>query len=369
MLRLLHRQNFLAVGVIWFSLTATPYCWSCSFCAPDAGPSLLKQLDSASAAVLATLVEVVCDSHDAPAVSTYRVVTVLKGIDLVDPGAVIEVPLKVQAPPGSVHLFFGDGEKVKWRPPLGVSPAAREFLSLASKLPEIGQASGDHRVQRLGFMLPYLVSKDSQIVDCAYGEFAAASDSAVSQLKPVLNPRMLRAWIELEGRTAQERRLFFTLLGVCGNSADLPFVEAAIDDRLEGNDYGDLDAILATYLTLAGSAGLNEIDRRLLEPDDIPIQARRAAINAFRFHVENESVLDKDRMIASFRLLLKDPNSADFVIRDLTRWEDWKSLNAVLSLQSRAGEMAWLRRPIAEYLSACPLPTAQAALEPAKKER
>ena len=336
--------------------------WGCSFCPPDPGPSLLKQLDSASAAVLAELISAPQPDSTSP-VSRYRISLVLKGDKRIEPGDIIDVPLNVQSPLGSVHLFFSGGETVKWRNPLGVSPQARHFLQLASKLPTVDDDSSlEVRCQRLAFMLPYLISQDSQIARSAYGEFAAAPNAAVKQLKPILNHRMLMAWIELEAPSAQNRRLLFTLLGVCRHREDLPFVKAALDDRLASNKLGELDAIIATYLTLAGSAGLDEIDRRLLRPADIPLAARRAAVGALRFHVDNETVIEKKRGIASCRLLLDDPKSADYVIGDFARWEDWDSLDAILALRSEVAQNRWLKQPILSYLESCPLPAAQSAL-------
>lgn len=117
----------------------------------------------------------------------------------------------------------------------------------------------------------------------------------------------------------------------------------------------DLDSVVATYLTLAGIEGLADIDRRLLRATDVSLGARRAVANALRFHMDEETVIDEARIIASSRLLLRDPKTADYVLRDLTRWEDWGALESVLELQREFGDKRWLKKPIAEYLEACPL--------------
>ena len=161
--------------------------------------------------------------------------------------------------------------------------------------------------------------------------------------------------------------MIFLLLGVCADKGDLPFVKAALDERLAGDDASELDAIIATYLKLSGASGLDDIDRRLLCASDIPLETRRAAANALRFHMDHETVIQKSRVTASCRLLLRDPKTADYVLRDLARWEDWESLDDVIRLQQQAGEKRWLQKPISQYLKSCPLPAARSALSASRE--
>ncbi len=336
--------------------------WACSFCLPDPGTSLLRQLDSANAVVVAELVD--SKQHAKHPVSRYRIASVLKGASEVDASAVIDVPLYVQAPPGTMHLFFRNSDSGQWGNPRGVSAGARRFLSLSAKLPAIDKDSPlDDRVQRLAFLLPHLRSADREIARSAYAEFAVAPDAAVKALKPILNHRELIAWLELDSLGAQGRRLTFTLLRVTNRQEALPVVRNALNNRLvDSNGRTDLDSIIAAYLTLAGPSALDEIERRIIRPADVPLDVRRAAANALRFHVDSETVLDRQRVIASCRLLLADPKTADFVIGDLARWEDWASLDAILKLRAQADDKRWLLRPTLEYLEACPLPAARSAL-------
>ena len=340
---------------------------ACSFCPPDLSPSLWKELDQAHSGVLAELIKSP-DSQSSSSVSRYRVNVVLKSEHGIKPGDEVNVPLNVQSPLGSVHLLLAGGDSSDWRSPRGISKPMREFLITASKLPEVDKsASSDARVQRLAFALPHLVSRDQQIADSVYGEFVAAPDSAVKQLGPILNHRKLKAWIELEPVSDKHRRLMFTLLGVCGNADDRPFVKAALDQRLEREDSFELDAIIAAYLTLSGGEGLVDIDGRLLKPTNVSLETRRAVARALRFHVDNEAVIAKRRILSSCRMLLLDPKTADYVLGDLARWKDWESLDQVLKLQRQAGENRWLQEPIAQYLKACPLPEARSALAAFRK--
>jgi hypothetical protein len=194
-------------------------------------------------------------------------------------------------------------------------------------------------------------------------------DAVAILLKPVLNPFKIRAWIDLNQGVATDRRLLFALLAVCGRPVDAEFVKAQLDERVAAEQMTELDGIIAAYLTLAGPKGLREIDRQLMEPNEISPAVRRAAFRALRFHVEEGSLFNRKRVIASCRLLLDDPKAADYAIRDLARWEDWESLDAVLKLQREHAETCrWLKQPIHEYLEACPLPAASEALAATSRE-
>lgn len=272
-------KHTLAIVGVLAVVFSTKQALACSFCPPDLTESLLKRVDSADAAVFAKLVRLP-DPNDKHPASRYRVAVVLKGD--ANKGETIEVPLDVKSPIGSVHLFLSDATTEGWRNPRGVSREARSFLELASKLPAGGgESSVDDRAKRLAFMLPYLITQDVQIANSVYGEFAAAPDSAVKQLKPDLNHQRLKAWIALEPVSPKHRRLMFTLLAVCQDAEDLPFIKAALNDWLQRDELFELDAIIATYLTLAGGKGLDEIDRRLLRPTDVSLEARHGARAAF----------------------------------------------------------------------------------------
>lgn len=322
---------------------------ACTFCPPDLRPSLLAEMDQASDTVLAKLVRV---EEAEASISTYRVTQVLKGTSEI--GMVIEVPLKVESPLGTLHLFLTENSD-NWQNPRGVSKQMRAFLRQAKRLPQINEESTlDTRAQRLAFALPHLVSRDRQIADAAFGEFASAPNEAVLLLKPMLNPQELIAWSELGVLSAQRNRLIFMLLGVCDDQRSLGYVQSALNDRLARNESTELDAIVSTYLTLQGESALVEIERLLSPNSKAALSVRRAVTHALRFHIDGESKVKRDRLMASYRLLLNDPRTADYVLGDLARWEDWQSLETVLTLNKTAGDKRWLMRPIAEYLAACP---------------
>ncbi|MGI9516819.1 MAG: hypothetical protein ACR2NP_07240 [Pirellulaceae bacterium] len=334
---------------------------ACKFCPPETGPSVLAQFDSTDASVLAELVQRADPLADEP-VTRYRIVVVLKGdLHVVQMGDIFEVPLDVQSPVGTTHLFFSDDENGQWQNPLGITRQCRSFLELVCRVtpPDEDDRPDDH-LDRLVFLLPYLISSDAQVSESVHGAFSAAPWDAIQELKFNLDHKQLVSWIQSDDVTGRNRRLLFMLLGLCGDRYDLFVVNQALDSRLASGEGDDLDAILSAWLSIRGLEGLDEIESRCLGPE-VPLAVKRAVASAFRFLGDQR--VDRARIIDSCRLLLNDPRTADYVIEDLARWKDWESLDEVLALWNTRDENRWLKYPILEYLKVCPLPAARRALQ------
>jgi len=68
-------------------------------------------------------------------------------------------------------------------------------------------------------------------------------------------------------------------------------------------------------------------------------------------------------VLASLRLLLDEPKLADLVIADLARWQDWSVVDRLVAIFKDAqADNIFVREPIVNYLRACPLPEAAAAV-------
>ena len=100
------------------------------------------------------------------------------------------------------------------------------------------------------FFQHYLHDKDTIFAQDAYDEFARAPNEVVQQLKPRMDHDQLVKWINDPDVPASERRLFLTMLGVCGSEADLPMLEKRL--RTDPKAKSGLDALIACYLTLQG---------------------------------------------------------------------------------------------------------------------
>ncbi len=85
---------------------------------------------------------------------------------------------------------------------------------------------------------------------------------------------------------------------------------------------------------------------------------------ALRFLGEESDVVPRERVLESLRLLLNEPKLADLVIADLARWGDWTVIDRLVAIYTDAtAENLFVREPIVNYMKACPLPEAEAAVE------
>jgi hypothetical protein len=133
-----------------------------------------------------------------------------------------------------------------------------------------------------------------------------------------------------------------------------------------------LDALIACYVALEGPKALDVVDRLFLDRADreVPFTETYAAVMALRFLGEESDLVPRDRVLQSLRLLLAEPKLADLVIADLARWQDWSVVDRLVTLFKDAkSDNIFVREPIVNYLRACPLPEAAAAVENVATER
>jgi hypothetical protein len=153
------------------------------------------------------------------------------------------------------------------------------------------------------------------------------------------------------------------MLGVCGSASDLAHLERLMQNR-DQDVRLCLDAAIACYLRLRGVVGLTLVEQQFLKNPAATRADVSAAVQAIRFHGEEEQVIPKDRLAAALRELLVRPTLADLVIADLARWQDWSALPTLVALFKQAeAETAGLRAPIVQYVRACPSADAKIALQ------
>ena len=159
---------------------------------------------------------------------------------------------------------------------------------------------------------------------------------------------------------ASRRRLYLTMLGVCGQKGDV----ALLGDLIKSKDRQDkaaLDALVAAYLTLTASQpesktdGLPLVEELFLKNQDAEYTDTYAAIMALRFHGQEEKLIPRERLVKAMHCMLDRPQLADLVIPDLARWEDWTAMDRLVELFKNADdESSWVRVPVINYLRACP---------------
>lgn len=280
----------------------------------------------------------------------------LKGKDLVSGDGKIQVVYFGKAEPGTRFLVMAAETmpEAVWSTPLQLSERAEQYLVELPNLP------ADH--QRLEFFQKYLEDKDELLARDAYDEFAKTPYAGIVALRDKLDRSQLLHWIEDPSVPASRRRLYLTLLGVCGQTEDAQVLEKFLRSENRDDKRG-LDALIACYLILHPD-GMSTIEELYLANKKADYADTYAAIMALRFHGTELTAIPRSRLLVGLRHMLSRPELADLVIPDLARWEDWSVLPDLVRLFKNATEETiWVRVPVINYLRACPQPEAEAAIE------
>jgi hypothetical protein len=337
--------------------------WACPFCAA-VSLTFNEEITNSQVAVIATLTK----APDKPAAGAaggsldvpkakFDIVQVLKGKEALGNAASIDVVYFGDNKPGTKFLIMGiDPPNVNWGTPIAITDRGQEYVVKGLELPKEGP-------DRMAFFQDYLEDSDEMLARDAYDEFAKTPYSGVMALKDRMKHDKLVEWIKSQQVPVSRRRLYLTMLGVCGTKADVPFLEEMIKSK-DRQTKGALDALVAAYLTLDGPDGMPLVEDLFLKNKDAEYTDTYAAIMALRFHGTEEKIIPRDRLLQGIRTMLDRPQLADLVIPDLARWEDWSVTDRLVELFKTADEeSSWVRVPVINYLRACPLPKAKEQLE------
>ncbi|MEQ8787155.1 MAG: hypothetical protein RIC55_12690 [Pirellulaceae bacterium] len=343
----------LVACIALLAITPRPL-WACPFCTSVA-QTFTEEITTMDAVVVARLTMAPpppkTAAEEVPK-SKFEIVEVIKGKEHLSGKKVIETVFFGEAKIGSKFLIMGvDPPNLMWTTPLLISDKARDYLVDIIDLPPEGP-------KRLEFFQAYLEDEDEMLARDAYDEFARAPYDDVKALKADMKHDQLLEWIRSTDIPASRRRLYLTMLGVCGTPQDLPVLEEMLrsDDR---KVKGGLDAMIACYLTLRGAEGMPLIEELFLNNDKAEYADTYAAIMALRFHGDQDNIIPRPRLLVGLRYMLDRPQLADLVIPDLAKWEDWSVMEKLVTLFKDADEKSsWVRVPVINYLRACPLPKA-----------
>lgn len=358
----------MIVSVLVFALVATGgfgNASACPFCSATS-QTLSEEIAAMDAAVIAALdavpkAPVGGDAGDEVIKAKFRIVSIVKGEKLLAKTPVVESVFFGEAKPGKRFFLTAVGpENLQWSTPLPLTEQGEKYILQLDKVPKSGP-------ERLEFFQKYFENKDDLLARDAYDEFAKTPYDVVQALKPKMDHDQLVAWIQDPNISTSRRRLYFTLLGVCGKPSDLPMLEGLIKSE-DRKQRAGLDALIACYLLLKGPDGLPLIDDLYLANTKAEYADTYAAIMALRFHGNDVSVIPKTRVVQSLRLMLNRPNLADLVIPDLAKWEDWSSMDKLVKLFKEADEKtSWVKVPVVNFLRVCPLPEAKERIKELQK--
>jgi hypothetical protein len=248
-----------------------------------------------------------------------------------------------------------DPKELVWSSPLPLSADAEKYVEAIRALP-------DNPVERLDFYQKYFEHADSLLARDCYDEFALAPYSDVVLLKDRMDRKQLLSWVQDTSKSPDRKRLYYTMLSICGLPEDADLFESMIKSDNPDARAG-LDALIAAYLTIKGEAGLKLIEDRFFKDDKTQYADIYSAVMALRFHGTEVDILKKESITKTMHQLLARPDLADLVIPDLARWGDWSQIDKMCELFEKANDdNLWVRVPVINYLRACPLPEAKEKL-------
>jgi hypothetical protein len=349
------------VGVLVLgTLLSGPFASACPFCSA-VSQTLRQEMEVMDAVVVATALQSDLTRNADTGEVKMRIETVLKGDEHVEVGQTVTA------------VYFGDVAKGRRFMLSGVDPRDMQWscLPLTPKsekyLENITQLADKEPSERLVFYYDYLQDEDSMLSRDAYDEFAVTPYEEIQKIKSVLNHDSLVTWIQDPEMSPDRKRMYLTLLGICGGKEDLPMLESMLKSTQKSSRSG-LDALIACYLTLAGEEGLPVIDELFLENRQASYADTYAAIMALRFHGSEGGVIARSALVPSLHHILERPDLADLVIPDLARWKDWSQVDRIKQLFLDAdAENNWVRVPAVNYLRACPKPEAAEAIKELEK--
>lgn len=343
----------LAVTIPAFNAIACPFCESVQ-------QTIRQQSLTMDAVVIASSVDGELTRNLTTGVVKMKIENVIKGSEHVKVGQVVDAIYYGKVEVGRRFLLSGvDPPNLQWSC-LPVTERAEEYIVKASKVK-------DDPVERLRFFREYLEDEEALISRDAYDEFASAPYDLIQKIGPEMDHDQLIEWVKQPEIGADRKRLYFTMLGVCGSKDDLPMLEAMLRAPAKSVT-GGLDALIACYLTLAGEDGLPLIDELFIANHKAPFPQSYAAIMAIRFHGTEGKIIPRSALVESLHKILDRGELADMVIPDLAKWNDWSQIDRLTKLFKEAEkDKNWLRVPVINYMRACPLPEAEAAIEELEK--
>ncbi len=359
---------------------------ACPFCSA-AMATLGQEIAGADGAVIAELIKPMpaADPAAGPidpttAAATFRIVKVLRGEEKLAGDKEIDVVYFGEDAPDKKFLITGIAaitpDKIEWTTPVPLSPRAVEYVEQLPSLPETG-------VERIAFFQEYLEDEDPLLAQDSYDEFARAPYADVIAIGPRMHRDKLLQWIKDPTVGPSGRRLYLTMLGICGQPDDVAMIEeflnydyqitkpgiiaaigttgvlgapigmGLIDEAIHADERRkkeSLDALIACYIKLKGPSGLELVNAKFLGNPTVEYKHLHSAIMALRFHGEETDIIPREKLLDSMRLALDHKEFADQVIPDLTRWEDWDVMPRLVNMFKDAPADDWIRQPVASYV-------------------
>lgn len=334
----------LLIGAV--SACFAPPLYACPFC-PGPSRTLSEQLSESDVALQVTWISSAPGTLEQSGQTTFEIKTSIKqpGKNRFPKGTRLTVNRHHTGKPGDLFLLFGSQEgKTTWDEPLEVSDTCISYLKQA---PGLDQPT----TERLRYFLKHLEHPDSKIANDAFAEFANAPFEEIAPLRAELPREKIQSWLANSKTAAPRLGLYGLLLGLCGQQADIAFMEQEINQQTQELRFG-IGGLISGYLMLTGSEGLTLIEQKKFLAPDAAFSETYAAMQALSFiWTFGNQKISKDRLRASMRLLLDRPELADLVVANLARWEDWSVMDRLMRMyQHKDYQNRSFKKSVVRYL-------------------
>ncbi len=349
----------LTVGsCLWATLVS-----ACPFC-NVVGRPLAQRRDEAAAVAVAEAAGVAAAGEDGLLQQPWRIDQVIRGRpDLV--GGVVTARVGTSAE--GTGVLFGEGiadEPLRWTAVV----ADEAVLGYVVAAP----AWDGQPVERLAWFARRLEHPDPAIAEDAFTEFGLAPFAAVRAAAAAFDAAKLMAWVAEPGIDQRRRGLYGLLLGlVAAHTPDAAIRSAALGAlheaiEMSADDFrSGFDGLMGGVLVAEGAAGLDYLEGLgLTGPAGRPVDQRHL-LSALRFAWEFLGAeIPRERISAATACLVAAPAVAADAVIDLARQQAWGDADTVAELwESLGDDDPLVRRAVAGYLTACPLPEAKRLLE------
>lgn len=342
-------------AVVWLLIAHVAV--ACPFCGP-VGRSLAERRDAADSVLVADAVGDATRAADGLLVQPLAPLAALRGAADV-PAAALEC--RVGEPIMGTGLLFGSREPdgLRWEA-IAADEALIAHVAAAPAVEEVA-------AQRLRWFASRLEHANPAIAADAFTEFGLAPFAVVREVADAFDPDQLRAWLADPGVDRRRRGFYALALGVAtaaterpsDRSAGIAALHAAVEEA--GDDLrAGYDGILAGVFVAETETGLAYLgDRGLFTATTRPGDAKHA-LAALRFAWEClADLIPRDRVAEATAGLLDNPAVAADAAVDLARYARWDEVDRVAALWKSLGrDDPLVRRAVAGYLEACPLPAA-----------
>ena len=276
------------------------------------------------------------------------------------------VVARVAAAVDDTAVLFGDRRDADGEMSWSAVGANEGVIGYVAGAPPVQQPAAG----RLAWFARRLEHPDPAIAADAFLEFGLAPYEAVRDAAAAFDAEQLRAWVR-DGAADQRRRGFYGLaLGLVAatrpaeRADSIRVLHEAIETPADDFRAG-FDGLLGGVLVAEGEAGLAYLaGLGLLGPEARPVDQRHV-LSALRFAWESlAETISREAVAEATRRLVAAPVVAADAVIDLARYRHWAAVDDVTALWNGVGkDDPLVRRAVAGYLTACPLPEARRRLD------